>query len=396
MDDYALVLNAGSSSLKFCVYQRPRAEAWRLEARGQIEGIGTAPRLSAKDGAGERLADRGAWTTRVRDGRAALDALAGWLRSRYGGARVLGVGHRVVHGGAAIHRPHGDHSAGSGRAAGTRFRWPRSISRTIWRRSKRSPSGCPTCRRSPASTPAFTAASRPSRRWFRCRARSARTGVQRYGFHGLSYEYIASVLPRSGSGDRHGTRHRRSPGQRRQPVRPEGWQEHRQHSRLHGPRRTLHGHATRRARSRRDPLPVPESWALRQGSRDDPLQEVRPARAFPASATTCATCWPAASRKLGSPSTTSSTAPPRRSERWPPSWAESTDSCSPPASARTPPKSAAASARPPPGSASIWTRRRIAGKGPRISSAGKQRLGLGDPDQRGTDDCPAHRRCYWA
>jgi acetate kinase len=43
MDDYALVLNAGSSSLKLCVYCRPAAEAWRLEARGQIDGIGTAP-----------------------------------------------------------------------------------------------------------------------------------------------------------------------------------------------------------------------------------------------------------------------------------------------------------------------------------------------------------------
>ena len=58
MDDYALVLNAGSSSLKFCVYQRPDGEDWRLEARGQIEGIGTSPRLSAKDGAGGSLADR--------------------------------------------------------------------------------------------------------------------------------------------------------------------------------------------------------------------------------------------------------------------------------------------------------------------------------------------------
>ena len=38
MDDYALVLNAGSSSLKFCVYRQPRDEAWRLETRGQIEG----------------------------------------------------------------------------------------------------------------------------------------------------------------------------------------------------------------------------------------------------------------------------------------------------------------------------------------------------------------------
>jgi len=41
----------------------------------------------------------------VRDGRGALDALASWLRSRYGGARVLGVGHRVVHGGARFDGP---------------------------------------------------------------------------------------------------------------------------------------------------------------------------------------------------------------------------------------------------------------------------------------------------
>ena len=99
MNDYAVVLNAGSSSLKFCVYQRPENEAWRLEARGQIEGIGTSPRFSVKNDAGERLADDALDKAAVRDGRGALDALAGWLRSTYGGARVLGVGHRVVHGG---------------------------------------------------------------------------------------------------------------------------------------------------------------------------------------------------------------------------------------------------------------------------------------------------------
>ena len=43
MDAYGLVLNAGSSSLKFCVYQIADAAAWRMEARGQIEGIGTGP-----------------------------------------------------------------------------------------------------------------------------------------------------------------------------------------------------------------------------------------------------------------------------------------------------------------------------------------------------------------
>src|SRR5947209_6851210 len=104
MKDYAVVLNAGSSSLKFCIYQRPRNDAWRLEARGQIEGIGASPRFSVRDGAGERVADEALDAT-VRDGRSALDALAGWLRSTYSGARVLGVGHRVVHGGPRFTGP---------------------------------------------------------------------------------------------------------------------------------------------------------------------------------------------------------------------------------------------------------------------------------------------------
>src|SRR5262245_5653227 len=78
MDDYVLVLNAGSSSLKFSVFHRPGRESWRLEARGQIEGIGTAPRFSVKDSAGRQLADE-KLVTSVRDGRTAIDALAIWL-----------------------------------------------------------------------------------------------------------------------------------------------------------------------------------------------------------------------------------------------------------------------------------------------------------------------------
>src|SRR6478672_2566617 len=104
MDDYALVLNAGSSSLKFCVYCRPLGTRWRLEGRGQIEGIGTSPRLTAKDSAGGLLIDRQLGAT-VSDGRRALDSLAEWLRAQYGGARVLGVGHRVVHGGPRFQGP---------------------------------------------------------------------------------------------------------------------------------------------------------------------------------------------------------------------------------------------------------------------------------------------------
>src|SRR5882672_9560896 len=98
MHDYALVLNAGSSSLKFCVFGSPEDEGWRMESRGQIEGIGTSPRILAKDRAGKILVDRKLDGV-VREGREAMDALADWLGSMYGGARVLGVGHRVVHGG---------------------------------------------------------------------------------------------------------------------------------------------------------------------------------------------------------------------------------------------------------------------------------------------------------
>ena len=104
VDDYALVLNAGSSSLKFCVYCRPDGSAWRLESRGQIDGIGTSPRLTAKDQGGASMANE-ALDRAVKDGRAALAVLAAWLRGNYGGSRVVGVGHRVVHGGPRHARP---------------------------------------------------------------------------------------------------------------------------------------------------------------------------------------------------------------------------------------------------------------------------------------------------
>jgi acetate kinase len=103
MDDYALVINAGSSSLKFCVYQRPDSASWRLEARGQIDGIGTSPRLSAKNETGGSLADE-KLDGSVRDGRAALDVLAVAARPLW---RIQSDrrGHRVVHGGAKYRAP---------------------------------------------------------------------------------------------------------------------------------------------------------------------------------------------------------------------------------------------------------------------------------------------------
>jgi acetate kinase len=193
MDDYALVLNAGSSSLKFCVYCRPADEGWRLAARGQIDGIGTTPRLSAKDDAGAALADE-TLDASVKDGRAALDVLAGWLRGRYAGARVLGVGHRVVHGGAkyvgpCVVTPEVLHDL-RGLIPLAPLHQPYNLA-AIEAVSEQRP-GVPqvTCfdtsfhRGQPAVAELV-----PLPKEIRD------SGVQRYGFHGLSYEYIASALP---------------------------------------------------------------------------------------------------------------------------------------------------------------------------------------------------------
>ena len=104
MDAYVLVLNAGSSSLKFSMFQRPEGGAWLVGARGQIEGIGTSPTFLVKGANGQKLVDE-KLDSSVRDGRAAIDILGNWLRSKYQGGRIVGIGHRVVHGGSRFSGP---------------------------------------------------------------------------------------------------------------------------------------------------------------------------------------------------------------------------------------------------------------------------------------------------
>src|SRR5688572_5388180 len=193
MDDYTLVLNAGSSSLTFCIYRRSGAAPWLLEARGQIEGIGTAPQLSAKDGSGGRLVDQ-KLDAKVCDGRSAIDSLAEWIRSRYAGSRVLAVGHRVVHGGPRYARPtlvtpqviedlreliplaplHQPHNLAAIEAVLERL---------------------PDVAQVACFDTAFHRGQPAVAQVVPLPRELCRGGVQRYGFHGLSYEYIASVLP---------------------------------------------------------------------------------------------------------------------------------------------------------------------------------------------------------
>lgn len=191
MDDYALVLNAGSSSLKFCVFQRPSGASWRLEARGQIEGIGTSPKLSVKDADSRILAND---NLTVRDGREAVDALSKWLRSKYGGSRIVGIGHRVVHG-------------------GSRFTGPIIVDRQVLRELHELVPLAPLHQPYNLAPIEATFEQLPAVPQVACFDTSFHrgqpavcqlvpfpkelrdAGIQRYGFHGLSYEYIASVLP---------------------------------------------------------------------------------------------------------------------------------------------------------------------------------------------------------
>ena len=175
---------------------RPPAlgESWRLASRGQIEGIGTSPRLSAKDDEGKSLGNEKLDAAAVRNGGDAIGALAAWLRSKYGGARVLGVGHRVVHGGA-------------------QFKGPVIVTRQVLAELYDLVPLAPL--HQPYNLAAIGAVFErlPDVPQVACFDTSfhrghadvadvvplprelCKSGLQRYGFHGLSYEYVASVLP---------------------------------------------------------------------------------------------------------------------------------------------------------------------------------------------------------
>lgn len=194
MNSYALVLNAGSSSLKFCVFSRPDGGAWQLESRGQIEGIGTSPHLRAKNDASEILVDEKLDSQTVRDGRGAVDALATWLHTKYSNARVVAVGHRVVHGGSD-------------------FAGPEIITPNVLHKLQRLVPLAPL--HQPFNLAAIEAVTDrlPGVPQVACFDTSFHRGhgaaadlvplplefrqneIQRYGFHGISYEYISSVLP---------------------------------------------------------------------------------------------------------------------------------------------------------------------------------------------------------
>jgi acetate kinase len=101
MNNAVIVLNAGSSSLKFSIY-KVEADELPMVARGQVEGLGTSPHFKAKDPAGVTMADADVATTSAGSftHQEAFAYLAGWMRDRYKQELMpMAVGHRMAHGG---------------------------------------------------------------------------------------------------------------------------------------------------------------------------------------------------------------------------------------------------------------------------------------------------------
>src|SRR4051794_26311521 len=100
-----LVLNAGSSSLKFQVFELREAEDPRRIFRGLFEGLGTVPHLLIRDSAGTVVADEAFGEAPAFGHEEALLHVAAWLRAHSRGYRLASAGHRVVHGGSAHASP---------------------------------------------------------------------------------------------------------------------------------------------------------------------------------------------------------------------------------------------------------------------------------------------------
>ena len=186
-----VVLNAGSSSIKFCTFRRDDGGLER-ELRGQVAGLGTAPRLAAKRGT-ELVVERdlSAGSMSHAD---ALGVLLEFLRVELHGETIVGVGHRVVHGGLEFMAPTRVDDAILARLDRyvplAPLHQPHNLA-AIRLMLERLP-GVPEIA---CFDTAFHRSVPDVAQHFALPPRFAESGVRRYGFHGLSYEYVASVLP---------------------------------------------------------------------------------------------------------------------------------------------------------------------------------------------------------
>ena len=189
--DTILVANAGSSSVKFEVFGVDQGGGGQIE--GKIEGVGTKPHLTAKSAEGKVLVERTYTTEAVPHVPAALHAAGSWLRDELN-IHPIAVGHRVVHG-------------------GPEFDQPVLVTEEVLHRLEQyiplaplhQPHNLAPIRSIMVNRPglpqvacfdtAFHRKHPAVADYYAIPEHFHAEGIRRYGFHGLSYEYIAARLP---------------------------------------------------------------------------------------------------------------------------------------------------------------------------------------------------------
>jgi acetate kinase len=193
-----LVLNTGSSSVKFSLYDAA-ADDLAAEAHGELEGIGVRPHLHIKAPGGASLVERDCQPGEAADQEGAIASIRAWVDDHLGGAPLAGVGHRVVHGGETFTEP-----------VRVTDEVLAALERLVPLAPLHEPVNLGPIRALRASNPdlpqvacfdtAFHASQPPIAGAVALPRAYSAAGVRRYGFHGLSFEYIASCLPGLGLG----------------------------------------------------------------------------------------------------------------------------------------------------------------------------------------------------
>jgi acetate kinase len=194
MADAIVVINAGSSSIKFSLFA-VRDGDLALDVGGQLEGLYTAPHFVVKDPSGRVVAER-TWSPGTELGHAgAVEHLRLFLREELKEHRLIGVGHRVVHGGLDYAAP-----------VRVNARVLKDLERFVPLAPLHQPHNLSPIAMLLDSAPelpqvacfdtSFHRTNPEVAQRFALPADLHEAGVRRYGFHGLSYEYISSVLPR--------------------------------------------------------------------------------------------------------------------------------------------------------------------------------------------------------
>ena len=191
--DTILVVNAGSSSVKFQVFGLDGEGRLRREIKGQMDGIGSRPRLRATGAGGGTLADRAYPIESVPDVPAALALAGSWLRDELQ-LSPLAVGHRVVHGGPDYDRAvlidHGVIARLERFTALAPLHQPHNLApiRSV-------AANFPALPQVACFDTAFHRGHDAVADYYAIPRRLHDEGIRRYGFHGLSYEFVSKALP---------------------------------------------------------------------------------------------------------------------------------------------------------------------------------------------------------